>query len=228
MLRIDLHTHTWFSADSLTSPKTLVRRARTVGLDRVAVTDHGVFKGAAQAYALDPELVIRGEEMKCACGVHVIGLFLHDHIPNGLPLAETVRRIKEQGGIVYAPHPYAYVRRASPRAESVLTVAEVVEVFNARAFVPRWNRLAAQAAERVALPVAAATDAHFPWEIGNACTEVPAFTDADSFLASMQESRLCVNGTTSPLVHVASIATEATRFAFRRRASARRLAHTAA
>src|SRR5262245_23225637 len=132
-IRVDLHSHTWHSGDSLTSPAALVRRARAVGLDRIAVTDHGAIEGAFEARALDPELVIVGEEIKCACGTDVIGLFLSELIPVGQTLEATARQIHDQGGVVYAPHPYAYITRPRRRAADVLAVADVVEVFNSRA-----------------------------------------------------------------------------------------------
>lgn len=211
LLRVDLHAHTWFSADSLTPPATLIARARRAGLDRIAVTDHGAFAGALEAFASAPDLIIPGEEIRCAGGVHIIGLFLKELIPGELSLAETVRRIRDQGGVVYAPHPYAYVRNAVMRAEQAVAVADIVEVFNARAFLSRWNHQAAAAAQRARLPVAAGSDAHFPWEIGRTYTDLPAFTDARSFLAAVAEARPGATRVTSPFVHLASIATEGVR-----------------
>ncbi|HEX6558098.1 MAG TPA: PHP-associated domain-containing protein, partial [Longimicrobiales bacterium] len=198
----------WFSADSINSPAVLVRRARRAGLHRIAVTDHGAMVGALHAAALDPELIIPGEEMKCAGGAHLIGLFLREEIPNGLDVSETAARIRDQGGVVYAPHPYAYLLNAQQRAEQVLAVADVVEVFNSRAFRPGWNTLAAAAAEARGVPRAAGTDAHTPWEIGGAYTEMPAFTDADSFRRALGEARPAKTVTSPVVVHAASITSE--------------------
>lgn len=211
MVKVDLHAHTWFSADSTTSPAEMIERARRAGLDRIAVTDHGSITGALEAAAHDPELVVVGEEVKCACGVHVIGLFLNELIPNRLPLQATVDRIRDQGGVVYAPHPYAYLRDPAGRAQRVLTVADVVEVFNARAFLPAWNRRAAEAAARLRLPAIAGSDSHFPWEVGRTYTEMPAFRDAASLLSGLAHARIVQARTVTPLVHVGSIASEAIR-----------------
>jgi predicted metal-dependent phosphoesterase TrpH len=213
LLRVDLHTHSWYSADSPMSPARLVRSARKAGLDRVAITDHGAVAGALEAYALDPELVIVGEEVKCANGAHMIGLFLHQRIPNKLPVKETAQRIRDQGGVVYAPHPYAYVLDAVRRTEAVLEVADVVEVFNARAFVPSWNPRAAAAAAARRLPTFAGTDGHFPWEIGRANTRLPAFHDAASFLVSARATALHTPETTHTYVLAASLACELLRMA---------------
>jgi predicted metal-dependent phosphoesterase TrpH len=196
------------------SPARLVRRARAAGLDRVAVTDHGAIAGALEAYSLDPELIIIGEEMRCANGAHMIGLFLEQRIPNGLSVKETAQRIRDQGGVVYAPHPYAYLVHPARRAESVLDVADVVEVFNARAFAPRWNPLAETAAAARALPRFAGTDGHFPWELGRAYTRLPAFADGQSFLSAARSTELHAPQTTPTFVLAGSLAFQIGRLAF--------------
>jgi predicted metal-dependent phosphoesterase TrpH len=193
------------------SPARLVRHARSVGLDRIAITDHGAVAGALEAAAIDPELVIVGEEVSCRGGAHLIGLFLHKRIPNGLSVAETAQRIRDQGGVVYAPHPFAYLRSVARRAEAVLEVADVVEVFNARAFVPSWNARAMTAALERALPSCAGTDGHFPWELGRVYTRMPAFADAATFLASAARSELYTPATTPTLTHVASVTIQVAR-----------------
>lgn len=203
-LRVDLHAHTRRSPDAWTAPAALVRRAELVGLDRIAVTDHGRVDGALEAQAIDPVRVIVGQEMRCREAVDLIGLFLHAAIPDGLPLAEAAAAIRAQGGVVYAPHPFAYLTRSAARATLVLAVADVVEVFNARAFVPAWNRRAAAAA--AARPSFASSDAHFPWEIGRAWTELPPFDDAPSFLAAAREARPVGRRRGSSLLHLGSMA----------------------
>src|SRR3990172_1868918 len=44
--RIDLHTHTFYSPDGITSPKRFVEACRRKGLTCVAVTDHNTIRGA--------------------------------------------------------------------------------------------------------------------------------------------------------------------------------------
>lgn len=209
--RVDLHAHSWYSADAINSPSMLIRRARAAGLHRIAVTDHGAIAGALAAAALDPELIIPAEEMKCAGGAHLIGLFLKERIPDGLSIAATAARIREQGGVVYAPHPYAYLLHADERAAAVLEVAEIVEVFNARAFRASWNSRATAAARERGIPAAAGSDAHTPWEIGNAYTEIPPFTDAESFRSALAQARPGRMKSTTPLLHGASISSELVR-----------------
>jgi predicted metal-dependent phosphoesterase TrpH len=214
VFRVDLHTHSWYSADSPMSPARLVEQARSAGLDRVAITDHGAIEGALEAAAIAPQLVIVGEEMRCANGAHLIGLFLRERIPNNLSVEETAERIRDQGGVVYAPHPFAYLVNPAGRATSAFAVADVVEVFNARAFAAHWNPRAAAAAAERGLPAFAGTDGHFPWEIGRAYTELPAFDDADSFLAAASATQLHTPDTTPAYVLAASLACQIGRLAF--------------
>lgn len=204
-MRIDLHAHTSYSRDSTLAPAALVQSARRAGLDRIAVTDHNRMDGAWEAHALDPSLVIPGEEIDCADGSHLIGLFLHEPIPPGLAVEEVAKRIRAQDGIVYAPHPFAYLRRPGRKAERTLAVAEIVEVFNGRAFWPPWNRRALLAAQERRLALAASSDGHFAHEIGGAWTETPAFNSAAEFRAILAEARPQGARRSSPLVHVASL-----------------------
>lgn len=210
-LKVDLHSHTYYSPDSTMTPAEIVARARRVGLDRLAVTDHNRMDGAFEAGSIDPELIILAEEIDCDDGTDLIGLFLEEPIPAGLSVEETARRIRAQGGVVYVPHPYAYLRSPRRRAEAAIAVADVVEVFNARAFWPAWNRAARAAAAARGLGMAASTDGHFAHEIGTTYTELPAFATAAEFRTALAHARPSPGRTRSPFIHVRSIATEAAR-----------------
>jgi predicted metal-dependent phosphoesterase TrpH len=181
-----------------------VDSAIEAGLDKIAITDHGEINGAVEAHARYPERVIVGEEIHCRGGTHLIGLFLSDRISYGLSIRDTADRIRDQGGVVYAPHPYAYLTRATSRANEVLDVADIVEVFNSRAFLPRWNRRAATAAGKRGLPVAASSDSHFPRELGRGYTEMPEFNGAGEFLESAKQARSVGIRVGSPWLHVGS------------------------
>ncbi|MGH7576086.1 MAG: PHP domain-containing protein [Longimicrobiales bacterium] len=204
-MKIDLHAHTSYSRDATLTPAALVQSARRAGLDRIAVTDHNRIEGAWEAHRLDPSLIIPGEEIDCADGSHLIGLFLHDSIPRGLTVEDVANRIRAQGGIVYAPHPFAYLRWPRRKAERTLAVADIVEVFNGRAFWPPWNRRALRAAQERGLGLAARSDGHFAHEIGGAWTETPTFGTAAEFRAILAEARPQGIRRSSPFVHVASL-----------------------
>ncbi|MGH7553823.1 MAG: PHP domain-containing protein [Longimicrobiales bacterium] len=204
-MKVDLHTHTSYSRDSTLAPAELVERARGVGLDRIAVTDHNRIDGAYAAHAIDPSLVILGEEIACRGGLHLIGLFIHERIPPGLEVEEAAERIRAQNGIVYAPHPFALLWRPTPRGERLLAVSDAVEVFNGRAFLPIWNRRAVRVARARQLLIGAGTDGHFAYEIGGSWTEMPSFATAAEFLRALEHARPYHVRQPSPFVHVASL-----------------------
>jgi len=141
---VDLHSHTNHSPDASMSPAELVKRAREAGLDRIAVTDHDAIEGAFRARELAPETVIVGQEISCAGGVELIGLFLEEWVRPGGSVEEIADRIRAQGGVVYAPHPFAYLWRRDRRGRELVEASDVVEAVNARAFWPEWNRRARQ------------------------------------------------------------------------------------
>src|SRR3954464_8989497 len=112
--KVDMHSHTRLSKDSLNNPRLLVETAAARGLQALCVTDHN---GLANALALSrmPDLpikVVPSEEVKTAEG-EIIGYFLSELVPKGLSPEETVKRIKDQGGLVGVPHPFDSVRAAS-------------------------------------------------------------------------------------------------------------------
>jgi len=211
MLQVDLHSHTNRSQDGVTTPEELVERARAVGLDRIAVTDHGTIDGALRARETGGRLVIVGEEIRCRCRTELIGLFLTERIPMNLPMEAVIERIADQGGVIYAPHPFAYATRPCRRARLALSVADAVEVLNARAFLPWWNRAAARAAAEIGLPALAGSDAHFPFEIGRAFVRMPAFDDAAQFRRALPEAHPFLRDLSSPLLHVASMGVKCAR-----------------
>ncbi|GAH84876.1 unnamed protein product, partial [marine sediment metagenome] len=112
-MKCDLHIHTSHSYDSNSLPKEVVRAAIAKGIDCLAVCDHGEIKGAAevQQFASNlPLLIIPGIEIKSKEG-DILGLNIKKIIPNGLSAKETVKRIKEAGGIAIIPHPFGWFCR---------------------------------------------------------------------------------------------------------------------
>ena len=193
------------------SPAELVHRARAAGLDRIAVTDHNEITGALEARDLDPALVIVGEEVRCNDGSELIGLFLEHRIRPGMSPEKTAERIHHQGGLVYLPHPYAYLTRATARAHRLLPLADIVELFNGRAFWPRWNERARALVHEKRLHGAASSDAHLPSDCGRAWTEVDSASSAANLLAAMSNATLVQGRTVSPLAHVATLSLGLTR-----------------
>ncbi len=204
VLRLDLHIHTRASHDCLNGYRDVVAMARARGLHRIAITDHNEIEGAFRVRDLAPELVIVGEEVKTAEGADLSGLFLEKKIPHGMPARETAFAIREQGGLVYVPHPFAGSKGLGE--ETLAEIAEsvdVVEIFNARVHRPQLNRRARTWAEERGLPGGAGSDAHTLKEIGRGVVEVPDYEDRSSFVAALRAGRV-VGTTSGRLVHLAS------------------------
>jgi len=204
-VRVDMHVHTRLSFDSRSEPDAVVARAMARGLGRVAITDHNEIQAALELAGRFPNRVIPGEEVKTREGVDVIGLYIDEWIPKGTPARETCQRIRDQGGLVYVPHPFASGKGGGGRIlDEIHDLIHVVEAFNARLHRASLNQQAADWARERDLPVGAGSDAHTLGEIGNAYVEVPAFkNDADSFLAALANAT--VQGREAHrFVHVAS------------------------
>ncbi|MBI2165860.1 MAG: PHP domain-containing protein [Chloroflexi bacterium] len=193
MLRVDLHIHTSFSPDSLIGLQGLVRRCLETGLTCIAVTDHNTIQGALALSRTAPFKVIVGEEIKTSGG-ELVGLFLKEEVPRGLTPLETIRRVKEQGGLVSIPHPFDVLRRSVIRRdalEEVLPLIDIIEVFNARNIFRASNSRAMQLAEVRGLVKAAVSDAHSTRELGRTYMEMPDLEiDPALFKAALAEARL--------------------------------------
>lgn len=202
--RLDLHVHTRFSYDCLSPVEEVLRVARRRGLDRVAITDHNEIEGALSARALDPERVIVGEEVRTAEGFDVIGLFLNERIPGHAPALEVARAIREQGGVVYVPHPFAGGKGGGGAfLDTLLPWIDAVEVFNARLHRAGLNRRAQRWAVQHGRPGGAGSDAHTLAEVGRASVDVPPFDGRAGFLAALAAGRIC-GAHSSPHVHLYS------------------------
>jgi predicted metal-dependent phosphoesterase TrpH len=200
MLRLDMHLHTSASSDCRCPPRAVVERAARLGLDRIVITDHDQIWGALQARELDPQRVLVGEEVRTREGVDVIGILLEERLPPGLPLAESCAAIREQGGIVYLPHPFDTRRGGGGEwLDEIAGMVDVVEVHNARNWRARLDRRARAWAEAHGKPQGAGSDAHSLGEIGRGVVELPPFApQRAAMLAALEQGRIAVARRSSP------------------------------
>jgi predicted metal-dependent phosphoesterase TrpH len=203
-LRLDLHTHTYYSPDALTSPGKFVMACLQRGINCVAITDHNTIAGARLMERLCPFPVIIGEEIKTDAG-DIVGLFLREEVPPGLPLEEAVARVKAQGGLVMVPHPFDRFRNSlgEEGLRRILPAVDVIETFNARNMTPGADEQARHFAALQGIPGVAVSDAHSPGELGRACIELPPFDGPQGFLEALAEARL-VERRAPPHVHLYS------------------------
>jgi predicted metal-dependent phosphoesterase TrpH len=178
--------------DSATTLSQVINRCIKCGIGCVAVADHGTTEGGRELQKIAPFQVIVAEEILANEG-EVIGLFLSHDIAGGSPAIEIIARIREQGGLVYLPHPCDTMRGSIMRDDSMLPLlaeVDIVEVFNSRALPLDANRKASKLAERYGLLRGAGSDAHTAGEIGNAWIEMEDFADKDSFMKSLGNGRI--------------------------------------
>jgi len=207
-MRIDLHIHTCYSYDSNLTLDQLSTAVRCKGLDGIAVLDHDEIEGALTLRENAPLEVIVGEEIGSAHG-GIGALFIEQRIPPHLGAEETIARIRDQGGLVFIPHPFS---RAVPgridhqKLYQIISQIDIIEGYNARAPRPMDDQRARDLALLHGLPIAAGSDAHFSWEVGRAYTEMDSFKGLAQFMDSLHNARLCLKGKTPfifPLLTVA-------------------------
>ena len=196
LIRADLHNHSYYSPDSVASPEELLRRAKARGIDVLAVTDHDTTRGGLVAQELAakrfPEVrVIVGEEVRTRDG-EILGLFLSEEVPPGLSAEETLARIKAQGGVAGAPHPYDTFRSGlEPDVlERIAPELDFIEGLNARMVFSSANDRAVEFAKARGIPTSAASDAHSPREVGRAHAEIPDFPPAAEVVGALRLDRL--------------------------------------
>jgi len=176
---VDLHTHTRHgSSCSYMEPADLLRRARSLGLDAVCITEHSA---SWDEYSLSnlargaPPLVFAGMEVGTELGDVLVFL------PNGL--APEVGRAAElraladgAGGVLIAAHPFRrfFAPGVLPSVEEALAnplfeLVDAVEVFNGMGSRPE-QQFAARVARRLPLSAVGGSDSHAPHTVGRCYT----------------------------------------------------------
>jgi hypothetical protein len=183
----------------------LVKACRRKGLDRVVVTDHNSIAGARAAQALDPELVIVGEEILTTRG-ELLAAFVTEEVPPRLSPQETIRRLKEQGAFISVSHPFDLHRGGHWKEEDLLEIlpqVDAIEVFNARCWSPEYNRQAQEFAGKHNLAGTVGSDAHAPLELGRAVLMLEPFEGPEELRAVLRRGIPQVRWS-SPWVHLIS------------------------
>jgi predicted metal-dependent phosphoesterase TrpH len=195
LLKLDLHVHTSHSYDGRCSVEEVVAAIKARGLDGFAITDHNSIAGhdEAKKFSNGGFLVIPGIEVSSKDG-HIVGLGVSELVPRGLSAAETVERIREQGGIAIAAHPFVPGR--SPRLV-YRAKFDAIEVLNSRAFLLS-NPLARRFAERNKVPMIGGSDAHRRDEMGLAYTCVDCEPKVESVLDQIRKGKSSASGRAIP------------------------------
>ncbi len=200
-MKVDFHSHTHYSSDSVTAIADLILAARRSGLDKLVVTDHNSITGAREAHAAAPDLVIVGEEVQTTQG-EFLAAFVTDPLPKGLEPKEALARLKAQGAFISVSHPFDPQRSGWPleTLEWLAPQADAIEVLNARVLKAEYNAAALEFARHHNLAGTAGSDGHHPSEIGRVYTELPDFVDAESLRAAIKQGEQR-GEISSPFVH---------------------------
>ena len=187
----DLHVHTIYSYDGTASVTAVLKRARQIGLDVIAITDHDEINGSIKALELASKYdveVIPGVEVTTAEG-DLLALNVKKSIPRGLPLIDTVLIAGELGGFCIAPHPMAgglgmkslsaYSILRALRNPDVAKVLIGIETYNATAIDRMSNHYARILAGRLGIAQVACSDAHVVEAIGLGATRFEGQTAKD-------------------------------------------------
>lgn len=208
--KADVHVHTRYSGfgqykaitfpESICRPEDVVDEARRKGIRVLCITDHNSVLGAlrAQEYARrfsDIEIVV-GEEITAVEG-EIIGLFLKEGVPQGLPVRETIDRIRAQDGMVIAPHPFSAHVPALGKLVDELDI-DGLEVLNGGHVDGYANEAAKKHAGNGKWAVLAGSDAHASAQIGCCYTTFEGET-ADDFRKAILERRTTAEGEVSTL-----------------------------
>lgn len=205
-LRVDFHTHTIYSKDSLTKPEKLIAACKRKKIDRVMITDHNTIAGARRAKELDPERVIIGEEIMTTGG-EILAAYVTEEIPAGLPPMAVIQRLREQGAFISVSHPFDKHRNGHWQTKDLIAILpyiDAIEIFNARCMLPQCNFQAQKFAQEHHLMGTYGSDAHTVFELGRGSLLLPNFDDAASLREALQHAVVPPILLSTPLIHFSS------------------------
>jgi len=202
--KVELHCHTAASWDSLVKVRDLIRTARMRDVDRLAITDHNTIRGALAAKAIDPELIIIGEEILTTRG-ELLVFFVQEEIPKGLSPSEAIERLRRQNAFISVSHPFDTMRHGWALADlqEITPYIDAIEIFNARTFSPSINQAAKDYARGNKLLGTVGSDAHLLMEVGKATQLLPNFSDSETLKTALFSSKTIENYS-SPFIRIGS------------------------
>jgi hypothetical protein len=156
--------------------KEVVKLAKLLGLDGIAITDHNTITGAVEAMSFRDEsmIVIPGVEINTKKG-HLIALGVEECIKPHRDLDETIDDIRAKGGMVVIPHPFSLFSHSIPVGEITNLKPDAVEILNS-SYIPFsiLTYRAKKLVEKLTVAKIAGSDSHIPQSVGNAYTLVKA------------------------------------------------------
>jgi len=190
----ELHCHSIYSTgtkifvEGLNKPDEIVRHAKIIGLNCLALTDHNTMKGMTEAKKTARKygiLLIPGEEITTEAG-HVLGLGINKAIKPELSLDETIDLIHKQGGIAVAAHPFDFRREG---IGELAKKCDAIESFNALNLERTANWCAKTFAKKNKKSTTAGSDAHCLDMLGHGITDITCEHNLGSCLKAIKNGK---------------------------------------
>jgi predicted metal-dependent phosphoesterase TrpH len=211
MMKIDLHVHTSYgSGCSYMDPDQLIRKAKSIGLDGVCITEHDQVWSGENIERLKNKhdfLVIGGVEVSTDFG-HVLVFGLYDSVREIGTIHELRKIVSKEGGVMVLAHPFRYENdivgahflsisdgsTSSKELEKVCSdpdfkLIDAMEVYNGRSGINEIN-FTAVVAKRLGLPAVGGSDAHATLELGTSYTVFEEeIKDEEAFISQLKKGR---------------------------------------
>ncbi len=169
-LKLDLHIHSESHGVIYLEPNTIRKACKANKIDGLAITNFSQIEHAKWLKKrIDDYIIIVGQEINTELG-HIIGLGLKEAVNDFQSTADTIDQIHDQGGFVFAPHPFL---GSGIGNKALFLNIDAIEVYNS-VIAPSYifNLFAYRAAKKYQLPAIASSDT-MAWEyIGSGVTEV--------------------------------------------------------
>jgi predicted metal-dependent phosphoesterase TrpH len=196
---VDLHTHTKrYSPCSSIKPRDLVLRAKEIGLDGLAITEHNHLWSMHELEKLKEEAgirdltILRGKEIERE-GKHLLIFNYPYKIGRWPPLIEMISKIRHSGGIVILVHPFRYGRFMGVSLNSLKDLFapyDAVEVLTPQHSSQQIQK-ALMILEKLPIVGIGASDCHAIYEVGQYVTEFNAFIRSEEDLAQAIRDGSC-------------------------------------
>ncbi|XGI83620.1 CehA/McbA family metallohydrolase [Halorutilales archaeon Cl-col2-1] len=201
-LKVDLHVHSDASHDGRSSVESILERASEIGLDAVAITDHDSISESLRAHEIASEydiISIPGVEISTSDG-HLLALGIEDLPEIGMPIDETVERVRDLGGLAVVPHPFQRTRHGAGKVDD----CDAMEVYNSRLLTGRSNRKARKYAEANGFTQVGGSDAHTVSMVGRTYTEILTTIDSkietsENVVDSLRQGVTSIHGKRTPI-----------------------------
>ena len=169
-MRADLHIHSNFSNDGVSTIEEILNSARMRGLGCIAVADHNKFEAYDLMKDTTDMIIVPAEEVSSAEG-HILAYGIDCYIERDMSIIDTIDAIHDAGGIAVAAHPYRWWSGLGEK--NVIPEFDGVEGFNARS-KRKDNARAFRLGCEMNKPITGGSDSHTPNTVGDGYTTLPS------------------------------------------------------